>query len=212
MLTKRSKITLLIAVFVLLNSAIAQAAKTEQGGKQNQVEHSESFWQRWFGRDQQTMDELDRKSEPKNKQLHKEKDKAKDKGKKQAKADKKASFSGSERDSIRGYYREENQVKHKGNGKKDKQKNLPYGLQKKLERGGQLPPGWQTKVAKGEVLDAELLRHSERLPNDLVRRLPVLRDGTEVRRIGDKVVRVMEGNGTVLDVIDLADVLLPVSN
>ena len=210
MLTKRSNITLLIAVFVLLNSAVAQAAKTEQGDKQNQVEHSESFWQRWFGRDQQTAGELDRKSELKDKQLHKEKDKEKDK--KQAKADKKASFSGSERDSIRGYYREENQVKHKGKGKKDKQKNLPYGLQKKLERGGQLPPGWQTKVAKGEVLDAELLRHSERLPNDLVRRLPVLRDGTEVRRIGDKVVRVMEGNGTVLDVIDLADVLLPVSN
>jgi|TARA_R110002096_G_scaffold379_17_gene2429 hypothetical protein len=212
MLTRRNKITLLIALIVLLNSVIVQAAKTEQEGKQNQVEHSESFWQRWFGRDQQTVGELDRKAELKNKQLHKEKEKAKDKGKKQAKADKKASFSGSERDSIRGYYREENQVGHKGKGKKDKHKNLPYGLQKKLERGGQLPPGWQTKVAKGEVLDAELLRHSERLPNDLVRRLPVLRDGTEVRRIGDKVVRVMEGNGTVLDVIDLADVLLPVSN
>ena len=210
MLTRRSNTTLFIALIVLLNSAIAQAAKTEQDGKQSQAGHSESFWQRWFARDQQTVGELDRKAEPKNKQLQKEKDKAKDK--KQAKADKKTSFSGSERDSIRGYYREENQVEHKGKGKKDKQKNLPYGLQKKLERGGQLPPGWQAKVAKGEVLDAELLRHSERLPNDLVRRLPVLRDGTEVRRIGDKVVRVLEGNGTVLDVIDLADVLLPVSN
>ncbi|MEO1896979.1 MAG: hypothetical protein ABGX36_04080 [Cycloclasticus sp.] len=85
---------------------------------------------------------------------------------------------------------------------------MPPGLQKKLARGGQLPPGWQTKVARGEVLDGDILRHSELIPYELSSRLPALRDGEAIRRVGDKVVRVLEGNGTVIDVIDLADVLL----
>jgi hypothetical protein len=85
---------------------------------------------------------------------------------------------------------------------------LPPGLQKKLARGGKLPPGWQNKVARGEVLDSEILRHSELLPYELTRNLPELRDGEEIRRVGDKVVRVLEGNGTVIDVIDLADIAL----
>lgn len=113
-----------------------------------------------------------------------------------------------EREEIRGYYRAEGEAKHKSKGKKNKGKSMPYGLQKKLERGGELPPGWQTKVARGEVLDQEILDHSERLPDALVRRLPELREGAEVRRVGDKVIRVMAGSGTVLDVIDLADIVL----
>ena len=32
-------------------------------------------------------------------------------------------------------------------------KELPSGLQKKLERGGTLPPGWQDKLAKGQIVD-----------------------------------------------------------
>ena len=92
--------------------------------------------------------------------------------------------------------------------KKNKGKNIPFGLQKKLEPGGQLPPGWETKVARGEVLDDDILRQSERIPQELIRQLPELRDGEAVRRVGNKVVRVLEGDGTVIDVIDLADVLL----
>jgi len=46
------------------------------------------------------------------------------------------------------------------------------------------------------------------LPYELTRNLPALHDGEEIRRVGDKVVRVLEGNGTVLDVIDLADIAL----
>lgn len=71
-----------------------------------------------------------------------------------------------------------------------------------------MPPGWEAKVARGEVLDSDILRYSERIPHELARRLPTIRDGEEVRRVGNKVVRVLEGNGTVIDVIDLADVLL----
>lgn len=118
-------------------------------------------------------------------------------------------FSDSERSSIYNYYRHQNPEQAGGkHHKKEKHKKLPPGLQKKLQRGGELPPGWQAKVSRGEVLDAGLLSHTRPLPGDLSRRLPVLRSGEEMLRIGDKVIRVLEGNGTVLDVIDLADVAL----
>ncbi len=40
------------------------------------------------------------------------------------------------------------QIKEKKEFKQKKQKNLPYGLQKKLNNGGALPPGWQKKTRK----------------------------------------------------------------
>ena len=39
-----------------------------------------------------------------------------------------------------------------GSGRNRPKKKLPPGLMKKLERGGELSPGWQKKVARGEVL------------------------------------------------------------
>ena len=85
-------------------------------------------------------------------------------------------------------------------GKKHKEKKLPPGLRMKLERGGELPPGWQRKVARGEVLDAELYSHSYSLPDEIRRRMPREIDGTSIRRIDDRVVRVMDATRTVLDV------------
>lgn len=126
----------------------------------------------------------------------------------------KSLFSESERDDIRRFYRQNEAKQARGKKSKHKHKNkhaakqLPYGLQKKLARGGQLPPGWQKKVAQGDVLSREMLSHSKYLPAELARHLPAHEDGIAIRRVGDKVVRVLEGNGTVLDVIDLADILL----
>ncbi|OUR71638.1 hypothetical protein A9Q78_09460 [Methylophaga sp. 41_12_T18] len=88
--------------------------------------------------------------------------------------------------------------KHK---KDNKKKALPPGLQKKVARGGQLPPGWQKKVARGEVLDGELYNSSTRLPSDIIDILPTSPDGTSIRRIEDKVVRVMDATGVILDVL-----------
>ncbi|WP_461515779.1 hypothetical protein [Porticoccus sp.] len=88
-------------------------------------------------------------------------------------------------------------------GKKHKEKKLPPGLRMKLERGGELPPGWQRKVARGEVLDADIYNHSYSLPDDIRRRLPRDIDGTSLRRIDDRVVRVMDATRTVLDVFYL---------
>ncbi len=89
--------------------------------------------------------------------------------------------------------------KHKNKHKK--KKALPPGLKKKVERGGELPPGWQKKVAKGEVMDKDLYLASQRLPRDVVERLPNGPTGTTIRRIDERVVRVMDATGVILDVL-----------
>ncbi len=200
MLNKRVGVSAL-AMFLLLSAGAVQAAKPE-ANVAGKAEHSESFWDRWFGR----AEKVQRTDADDRLQAKKGKDK-----KAEHKQQSERYFSDSERSHIKDYYRADvdKRGSKKGNKQqKNKSKKMPYGLQKKLERGGQLPPGWQTKVARGEVLNADILRHSERIPYDLERRLPALRDGEEIRRVGDKVVRVLEGNGTVIDVIDLADIIL----
>ncbi len=116
-------------------------------------------------------------------------------------------FSDDERDEIRRYY---NEHATSGTGQTyGQQKELPKGLQKKLERGGELPPGWQKKLARGEVLDPALRGYAEPLPRDLLDRMYYDADvvADEVLRIQDKVVRVSKGQGTIIDIIDLADVM-----
>lgn len=93
---------------------------------------------------------------------------------------------------------EYNDKKHK---KDNKKKALPPGLQKKVARGGQLPPGWQKKVVRGEVLDGDLYESSIDLPIDIIDILPTGPDGTSIRRIEDRVVRVMDATGVILDVL-----------
>ena len=84
-----------------------------------------------------------------------------------------------------------------------KPKKLPPGLQKKLERGGELPPGWQKKVARGEVIDSDFYRtYSRSLPEEILRRLPRDIDGTSIRRIDDRIVRIQDNTRLVLDVLD----------
>lgn len=121
------------------------------------------------------------------------------------------SFTTYERARIRSYFLEdggESGAVNTGQGKvKDKQRTLPRGLQKKLARDGKLPPGWQKKVAPGHVLDEVLYGQSDELPGDL----DIILDragGAEYRRIGTKVIKVLEGDGTIIDVIDIADGVL----
>lgn len=89
---------------------------------------------------------------------------------------------------------------------------LPPGLRKKLQRGGDLPPGWKSKLVPGQRLDADLYRHAERLPSDLLNAITGRNDGIELLRIGDRIVRVAQGRGTILDVIDLSDRALGLFN
>ncbi len=112
-----------------------------------------------------------------------------------------------DRERIREYIRNQGvpgDPRYPGGGKK----SLPPGLQKKLERGGALPPGWQRKVARGEVLSPELIRLGHPLPVDFHRRLDGYSEGVELLVLEDRVLRLVEGRGTVLDVIDIADIML----
>jgi len=193
-MNKKLKLSALVGLLLFVGTAQATKPDSDAGSEK---QHSESFWNRWLGDRAEKI----------------EKSQTSEEGKLKGKANKghqksNRYFSDVERSRIADYYRSSNDNSSHKKGKKNKSKKLPPGLQKKLARGGQLPPGWQTKVARGEVLDGEILRHSELVPDDLLRRLPVLCDGEEIRRVGDKVVRVLEGNGTVIDVIDLADTLL----
>jgi hypothetical protein len=104
---------------------------------------------------------------------------------------------------IRSYFRAERRDDATGRDKPKKQKSLPPGLQKKLERGGELPPGWQKKVARGEVLDPELYRRSRPLPYELRKRLAGFPYGTDIRRVDDRVVRILEDTQIILDVLNL---------
>ncbi|WP_020682511.1 hypothetical protein [Marinobacterium rhizophilum] len=117
-----------------------------------------------------------------------------------------APLAGTDRDYIRHY------LGSAGGGVSDTAhggaKSLPPGLQKKLERGGDLPPGWQDKVARGEVLEPDLMRRAHRLPADLNLGLQGYSAGTELLLLEDRVVRIATGQGTVLDVIDIADLLI----
>lgn len=78
-------------------------------------------------------------------------------------------------------------------------KRLPPGLAKK----NKLPPGWQKKMARGEVVPDDVWRHRVQLPQDVVRKLPPNPPGTVIVRVDDKVVRVIENTREILDIFGL---------
>lgn len=68
-----------------------------------------------------------------------------------------------------------------------KRERLPPGLERQLQRNGALPPGLQ--------------RHA--LPDDLERRLSIIKQGQSRFLTGDKVLLLDEETQTILDIIDL---------
>lgn len=83
---------------------------------------------------------------------------------------------------------------------KNKAKSLPPGLRKKLEREGELPPGWRAKVARGEVIDYDLYNHARSLPENVLGLLRQGPMGTSVRQIDDRIVRIADASRIILDV------------
>ncbi len=86
---------------------------------------------------------------------------------------------------------------------KVKKKSLPPGLAKKLARGGTLPPGWQKKVARGEVLDHEVYNNASPLPEELLRKLSSIPEGTVLLQVGNKIVKVIEASRNIVDLFEL---------
>lgn len=84
-----------------------------------------------------------------------------------------------------------------------KHKNLPPGLEKKIQRGKDLPPGWQKKIVKGEVLDNELYLNAVPVTIEERKYLPPSPTGTKLLKIENKIIRVMEATRTILDVFEV---------
>ncbi|MEQ8261807.1 MAG: hypothetical protein RH947_16025 [Alcanivorax sp.] len=77
--------------------------------------------------------------------------------------------------------------------------DLPPGLQKKVARGQSLPPGWQKKLNKGRRLPDDLYYQGYPLP-DSVLRTP---GGYSDVVIDNEVVRILDATQTIMDVFQL---------
>jgi Ni/Co efflux regulator RcnB len=80
---------------------------------------------------------------------------------------------------------------------------LPPGLQKKVESGKPLPPGWQKKLARGGHLDDDYYTRGTLLPDELLRRLPPPRPGSEILRVEDQIILLDAATRTILDIFGL---------
>ncbi|MBD3666698.1 MAG: hypothetical protein HUJ16_01980 [Kangiella sp.] len=112
-----------------------------------------------------------------------------------AKAERGGIFHDDEIRIIREYYHD-----HDYGGK---QKQLPKGLKKKYERTGELPPGWEMKLQRGEVLSEDVYRYGRPLPYDLRHRLPVGPVGSKIIEVEGKIIRVMENTREIIDILNL---------
>jgi len=95
-------------------------------------------------------------------------------------------FSSKEAATIRDYYAHAPQDGGKGQGKKQKDKSLPPGIARNLQRGKPLPPG----IAK------------QQLPGDLVRRLPPLPTGYERVIVDGRVLLLETATQVIHDVLE----------
>ncbi len=70
---------------------------------------------------------------------------------------------------------------------------LPPGLQKKLERGEPLPPGWQRKLEEGDQLPPNYDRYGE-----------VYRDDERYDRVevDDRVFKVLRDSRVIVDILE----------
>jgi len=74
---------------------------------------------------------------------------------------------------------------------------------KKAARGVKLPPGWQKKIARGEILPETVYRQAQPLPEVVIRTLPPPPAGTTLVILDDKVLRLLEATRTVVDVFEI---------
>ncbi|MFT5788312.1 MAG: hypothetical protein ACI8SJ_000415 [Shewanella sp.] len=77
---------------------------------------------------------------------------------------------------------------------KNKQQTLPYGLQKKVERGEPLPPGWQKKLKAGDRLSDDLFSRGKITS-------PIDTDGNIVIDIDDIPIKVNNKSREIIDIL-----------
>jgi len=79
---------------------------------------------------------------------------------------------------------------------KNKNRQLPQGLQMKLERGGSLPPGWQKKLVRGGILEQPIFNYSETV-------IPVDPEGLLTVRVEGKLIKLIEATREIVEIVDL---------
>ena len=80
--------------------------------------------------------------------------------------------------------------------KSEKQKDIPPGLQKKVNNGGTLPPGWQKKIEKGEVVNSTILSNGRIVTS----KYPRIKN-TEVYEVENRVFRIYKNTKEILDIL-----------
>ena len=73
----------------------------------------------------------------------------------------------------------------------------------KVARGAKLPPGWQKKIARGEVLPETVYKQAQPLPEVVIRKLPPPPAGTILVTLDGKVLRLLEATRTIVDVFEV---------
>ena len=81
-----------------------------------------------------------------------------------------------------------------------KEKRIPYGLQKKLQRGGELPPGWQKKLKAGTHISPYILSKGRILDYKDFTKYPKPTN-SELYKIEDKIIRINRVTNVILDVL-----------
>jgi len=84
-----------------------------------------------------------------------------------------------------------------------KSKGLPPGLAKKVARGDELPPGWQSRCLKGQIMPVEVYERAHSLPPEIVVTLPPPPVGTILIAVEGKVARLVKATHEILDVFDI---------
>ena len=104
--------------------------------------------------------------------------------------------------SVSSFAKDNGNKKHK-KVKQQKAKQLPKGLQKKLNRGGTLPPGWRDKLIVGTKVDNRILDNGRVLYTSDYSKPEYKTPGTEVYKVNDKIIKVLSATNVILDVLDL---------
>lgn len=78
-----------------------------------------------------------------------------------------------------------------------KQKEIPHGLQKKLDNGERLPAGWEKKLAKGQIVDDHIL-HSGRILNTNLYPNVI---NSDIYQVENKIFRISRDTKEILDIL-----------
>jgi hypothetical protein len=79
----------------------------------------------------------------------------------------------------------------------------PPGAAKKGAPSAKLPPGWQKKIVRGEVLPQTVYAQAQPLAEVVLQKLPPPPAGTILVTLDGKVVRLLEATRTIVDVFEL---------